>query len=458
MVIGEGTARPTLAIDLDANRWTLQDLNGSAQLSGFRLQPPRFPIPLENVGGPNARVEIRAGVVVLNNISATYGGDEWLVRSARIPIPDDPRALARHFAIDEIDGRITFHRPNPEYPRKFGKIVENLRPAGPFEIGGGSFFHVNRVVPPDDGPPPEKPKRSDWFFSISSDSGALLLTKKDIELTNIRGDATVSNLLVDIQRLNCSVLGGAATASGKVVPRKPYYLQDGKVFLREIDLAQLGRKLRPEKPNDKLVGRGFLNLIFAGALAGKGEVKPQEMLRGQGEFEVLQGHFWALPVLGEVASKTSAVSTTQTSAGPGTLGEAAGVFHIADGTIVLDNAAVNSPALGLAGSGTVSFNRELDLKLVAAPLGDWRERMRQSRIPLVGDVAGHFAAALQKLVNGATGTLLYQFRVTGTFAEPQVRAVPAPVLTDPLATLFGQMLNEQQKKPSLIESVRGKNP
>jgi hypothetical protein len=60
---------------------------------------------------------------------------------------------------------------------------------------------------------------------------------------------------------------------------------------------------------------------------------------------------------------------------------------------------------------------------------------------------------VQKLLNSATGALLYQFRVGGTFTEPHLQTVPAPVLTDPAALLFGRMLDEQRKQ-RLIESVR----
>jgi hypothetical protein len=60
---------------------------------------------------------------------------------------------------------------------------------------------------------------------------------------------------------------------------------------------------------------------------------------------------------------------------------------------------------------------------------------------------------VQKLINTATGTLLYQFRVNGEVGQPKVVAVPAPVLTDPAALLFGRMLDEQRKQ-RLIDSVR----
>jgi hypothetical protein len=443
------TARAAGPLEVAPGQEWLRAVDYEAVLrpTDLRLRPPKTPLPFEDVGG--GRIELRPGIVSVEGLSGSYGGDAILVRSARIPIPDDPAELKRSFAVEEIDGRITFNRPNRPYPGGFGKVVGRLRPAGPFDIGGGSFFRVTRVPPADDGTPPEKPRNSDWFFGVSSDAGSFLLTDKLIPLDDIRGDATISPLLVDITRLECTTLGGRGTASGKIVPRRPYPVQQGRVALRDIDLAVLARTLDPDDPNDKLVGRGFLNFVFDGAFATDREedVTPADALRGRGEFEVIRGHFWTLPVLGRVASETKRGDAL-------TLGEAAGVFRVADRRVTFENAAVNSPALGLVGSGSIGFDKSLDLQIVAAPLGDWRDNVKRSKIPIVSDVAGEVVGGIQKLLSAATRTLLYEFRVTGTAGDPDVKTVPAPVLSDPAALLFGRMLDDRQKDRRLIDSVR----
>ena len=38
------------------------------------------------------------------------------------------------------------------------------------------------------------------------------------------------------------------------------------------------------------------------------------------------------------------------------------VFRVAERKVVFENAAVNSPALGLVGSGTIGFDKSLDAK------------------------------------------------------------------------------------------------
>jgi hypothetical protein len=204
-----------------------------------------------------------------------------------------------------------------------------------------------------------------------------------------------------------------------------------------------------------------LNLAFDGSPLREVQAKGDLALTGRGEFEVIEGDFWTLPVLGEIASaargaRRAAASTNGDSLG--TLGEAAGTFRLERGNVVIENAAVSSTALGLIGTGTVGFgeDRSLDLHVVAAPLGDWRERIRQTKIPIVSDVVGEVVGGVQRLVNTATSTLLYEFRVSGTLKQPKVETIPTPVLTDPAALLFGRMLDEGRKRP-LIEAVRAPN-
>ena len=170
---------------------------------------------------------------------------------------------------------------------------------------------------------------------------------------------------------------------------------------------------------------------------------------------------WTIPVLGDIAGRVrdrpgrDAAGDKPDAQGIGTVGEAAGVFDIAEGALVLRNAAVSSPALGVVGSGTIGLTGEkrLDLRIIAAPLGDWRDKVRQTNVPILSDVAGEVFGAVQHLVNSATSALLYEFRVTGTVADRKVAAVPVPVLTEPAAVLFGRMLRGD-KDHQLLETMR----
>jgi hypothetical protein len=445
-------------------RFAAAQYHATVRPTAFRVQPPKWTAALENVGNAGTQIDVHPGIVVVKNLSGRYGTDEMFLRSARMPLPARLGDLKDSIAVEEITGRANFTRPGAPYPGAFGKVIASLQPAGLFEIGGGSFWRINRVPPADDGTPPAKPRKSDWFFGISTDGGSLTLAKAaNLVLDNIHGDATVSPMLIDVTRLECALLGGTGTATGKVLPRKPFTIENGRVAIREVDLAQLARMLRPENPSERLVGRGFLNATFAGSTLKEAQLKPDVALTGGGEFQIIQGDFWTLPVLGDIATATGKNGGRRgnggTTSGPasalGTVGEAAGTFRFERGNVVLESAAVSSPALGLIGSGTVGFAepKTLDLRVVAAPLGDWRERIRDTRIPILSNVVGEVVGGLQRLVNTATSTLLYEFRVSGTLKQPKVETVPAPVLTEPAAMLFGRMLDERRKQP-LIEAVR----
>ena len=54
-------------------------------------------------------------------------------------------------------------------------------------------------------------------------------------------------------------------------------------------------------------------------------------------------------------------------------------------------------------------------------------------------VAGELAGGIQKMLNAATGALLYEFRVTGSLDKHQVIAVPTPVLTDVVSIVISAL-------------------
>ena len=97
---------------------------------------------------------------------------------------------------------------------------------------------------------------------------------------------------------------------------------------------------------------------------------------------------------------------------------------------------------------------EIDINVVAAPLADWRDNLKSTKIPVVSNVAGELAGGIQKMLNAATGALLYEFRVQGSLEKPQVIAVPTPVLTDTAAFVFERMLTEPKKDQRPIDLLR----
>ena len=403
---------------------------------GVSLQPRKIPAPLNDVGGGGSvRKDFGTRVIVFDNLTFHYGTDPIHLGSARLQLPEDLSDLRTATRIEEIGGTIDFRRPGPRYPGKFGKVVDSLRPVGPFVIGRDSWFAVTKL---DTGK-----RKGDWFFSVSTDAGSFTLTERRIELLNMTGDATVSNMLVDVRRLEADVLGGRLTGTVRVTPKTLKY--DGRAFLRGVDLEAVSKLyILPETSDAKLSGRGNLDVEFAGS-PKEGDSK-LDTLRAAGEFEVFRGHFWTIPVLGEIAKRAGGGKEL-------TVGEAAGVFEVDGDRILLRSAAVSSPALGVQGSGTIGPGRRLDLDVVAAPLGDWRDKLKLTNVPVLSDVAGELAGAVQKLVNTATSQLLYEFRITGTTGHPHVTPVAVPALSDTAAMLFGGMMRED-REGKLLESLR----
>jgi hypothetical protein len=441
-----------------------EDVSLLAYPRDVSFRPPKWPAALEHIGGGGSvRKDRGSRVIALQNVALSYGGDAIEVTSARLPLPADLRDLPKQTRVEEISGTINFRRPGPRYPGGFGRVVEALRPVGPFVIGRDSWYSVTDVKPPlrirpDLASPPALPpsRKSDYFFSVSTDAGSFTLTDYRIPLTNMAGDATVSNMLVDVRRLRADVLGGKLTAAVKVSPGSPTKYQ-GTGYLRGIDLEAVSRLfILPETEKSRLTGVGNLDAEFSvGEPHGQGEGSELSRVRAAGQFEILRGDFWTIPVLGDVAGRVATGAGSKRSLG--TVGEAAGFFETADGVLVLRNAAVSSPALGLIGSGSVELEgeRRLDLRIVAAPLGDWKDKMKQTGVPLLSDVAGEIVGAVQKILNTATSTLLYEFRVTGTTGHPNVATVPVPALTEPAALLFGRMVKGDKEK-RLLETMGGK--
>jgi hypothetical protein len=229
--------------------------------------------------------------------------------------------------------------------------------------------------------------------------------------------------------VQAEVHGGTLAAAGRWV-RGQADSYDGDITLRGVDLSQLQYSSARYGPRP-LKGRLFAQATVFGAIP---EEKPLNGLRASGEFEIIQGQLFGLPVLKDIFQRVPGMREVAT------VDDAAAVFDIADGQIVLRDAAVNAPVLGLQGGGTMGFDGKVNLDVVAAPLADWKEKLRDTKVPIVSNVAGEVAGAIQKILNSATGTLLYQFRIAGDTKKVEILTVPTPVLTDTAAFVFGKMM------------------
>jgi hypothetical protein len=401
---------------------------------GFSLRPKNFQRPIENIDG--GEVRLVNGTSIFPELRGKYADDDLRLRGARLPAEGLPK-LQRW---QEISGVITFHPPLRNYSPKFDKILDLLNPSGPFLVAGSyTLDRTDRSAEP----------KHTYDLIVSSDTGALTVSPRKITFGKIRGDATVTSSGVDVERAQAEVLGGSVQMSGawrNDAPDADSSLYQGEATFRDVDLNKLEEQLRDDPPRRPMQGRLFIEGSFGGVVKRHAAAADDlKALQSGGQFEVVQGSLFQLPVLKHVSGEIKGLKQAAT------VGDAAARFQIEDGEVNLSEVAINSPVLGLQGGGTVGLleHNPLNLEVVAAPLADWRDKLKETRIPLISNAVGEIAGGIQKLLNTATGTLLYQFRIGGDLKDVKVSTVPAPALTDTAALVFGRMLNARKDERPL---------
>ena len=403
------------------------------------FRPKKFAHRIDGIGG--GEIRIVDGMIICQELHGHYGDDLLRLRSARLPMADLPQ-VARW---QEISGTVVFHRPVRPYTEKLDKILDALDPHGPFLIAGSWVVDKRPQSLTPEGRP-----RNTFDLIISSDTGSFSLTDREVVLEKMRGDATVTNAGVDIHQLEASVFDGTLQAAGRWARAPDRSAYEGEVVLRDVDIRQLEDRFRGQPSPRPLEGR----LSASGTLRGvvtKGAPKDETLraIHAAGEMEIVEGSLFKMPVVKNVTEQVKGLK------GAANVGDAAAVFAIEDGRVTLSDAAVSSPVVGLQGGGTLALDGSaIDLNVVAAPLADWRENLKSTNIPIVSDVVGEVAGGIQKMLNAATGALLYQFRVQGSVDRPEIIAVPTPVLTDTAAFVFGKMLSPPKKDQRPIDLIR----
>jgi hypothetical protein len=378
------------------------------------MQLADFPHRVEGIGGC---VRIENDIISLENIAALYGRDEYRIRSARLPM----QGLPEQVRVEEIAVVAQINDPAIEYPADAMKYFDIARPNGPFAVAGR--FHLDRAQ--------AKP-RSDYNFQISSDHGGMTLSKWKTPLKNIHADIFVTQARIRMPALEAEALDGRLVGSADVriaetiTYQGNYNLRGARLERLEETREALGQK------RESISGNLFTDGTFSGSYQ-KGQ-PPLAGLKAQGAMEVIRGDFFRLPVL------SSLLNTAHFGQSIGTVGELATSYSIANQAIILNNCAINSPLVGIQGNGKITFDGGLDLIAIVVPLADWRDKVRETKIPFVSNVVGEVVGNVQKLMNTTTKNLLYQFRIEGKLNDPKVRPIPAPVLSNTAAFVFGKMV------------------
>jgi hypothetical protein len=387
-------------------------------LDDLSLTPHGLELPIEHINGT---IHASNGAIVADRISATFGDDRFRVQTATIPLEH----LTDKIQFRDLYVSISFHQPSPHYPGDLRRLIAQLNPAGSYDIHGNYTFTFHG---PDES-----------NLTLISNDAALAIGPKRIPITNLQSEILLTSDQAQIHKFSGDLFGGTISGSGNVGVNKPNPFQ-ANVTLHNVDLQKAAVNfIVPDSGPQKLSG------IADAALNGTGTVDDLNSINGHGEVKVTDGQLWQIKLLDGMVSRTKIARNALTP------GDAAAVFDVADKQVQISAAAINSPALGFQGNGTVGFDGQLDLNVIVAPLGDWQAQMKKTGIPIISGIASNLAGGIQKFLASATSNLLYQFHVTGSASEPKVEAVPAPFLSDHSAEIFANMM---KKKQDLLETIR----
>jgi hypothetical protein len=239
-------------------------------------------------------------------------------------------------------------------------------------------------------------------------------------------------------------LDGSLNVRGSVNFNKPVkYKVDFSVA--DFDVEKLTTSPLIPSFNAKITGQGNINARLVGMVPIDGS-RTSEYFGADGTMRISNGKFWNSAWLSSIADRSGIGRDALTS------GDAAAVVGIQNRTVTLRRAAIDTAALGLQGKGTITFEGDANLDIMAAPLGDWQKHIQNANIPILSDIGGELAGKLQHMVT-TTSRLLYEFQVKGKLPSPQIRAVPAPALTKTTAGVFERML-QQAKSSDLLKSLQ----
>ena len=104
---------------------------------------------------------------------------------------------------------------------------------------------------------------------------------------------------------------------------------------------------------------------------------------------------------------------------------------------------------------TIELSKAMPLQSSTDPASSDFARNAETMRALVAELRGRLsdvAGGVEKLLGAATRKLLYEFHVTGSFADPEIHPIAAPVLTKNAAVVFGKMLHEM-KEHELLDSM-----
>jgi hypothetical protein len=245
--------------------------------------------------------------------------------------------------------------------------------------------------------------------------------------------AAVTSDKITLNGFHMNVAGGTVSVNSAELDLTSPYHYAADVAYQNIQLSDLKQLAQISDPAGHISGLATGGVTVSGTLVLG--TSPLATVEGKGKFQVEQADFWDLPVFGQLAGK---VSPNFSQAGR--IGEAAGVFTIGNGALHFSKLAVNSPVVGIQGTGDVGllYPNPLNMNLVVAPLGDIKKEIDKSSIPGMS-ILGQAAGSIQGVVTKVSKQTFLSFNVTGPATNPTIQPAGAPVLSDAAKDVWGNM-------------------
>jgi hypothetical protein len=373
---------------------------------------PAFPQGLDQFA--DTTIALKGGILAARQLRAGYGSDVWYIKQADVDLTRLPGQLV----IRNAQGCLTFGTRRAKYPSGMEEFLAPLNPAGPW------FFDASDVrVSLSD------PNDVDYHGLVHTTRGVFALNDGRIPIYNISTAIGVAPELIEVRQFDAGAMNGELHLAGWMKPRQQArYVFNG--IVRRADLNLLTQAL--QKPGQRATPLfGKLDLRIGGdGFFPTDSRSAADVLVARGMAQIRDGDFWRIPVMKQIAESSGVREAL-------TVGQAATVFDISRATVHLHRATASAPLLGVQGSGDISFKGDLNLELIATPLGNWGEKLDH------GFFSG-VANAVQQGINVATRTALYDIHVRGTPNNPKVNTVPAPFITKEATDLVNFLTGKSQ--------------
>ena len=193
--------------------------------------------------------------------------------------------------------------------------------------------------------------RNTWQADLVADSPQINIKK--FKFADFHLETKFKDKFLTFPRVTADPYDGTLAANAVIdfSQQNPQYVV--QIAVRDVDISRL--KNDTDLKNKNLQGRFSANAD----LGGFGN--NLATLKGKGQFEIKDGHFWELPVFSGIANilYIPGVNTI-------VFGEARGTFSIANKKVYTEDVQMNSKQMTLAGNGTMDFDGNLNFQVTAA--------------------------------------------------------------------------------------------